>query len=182
MKKPFLFLCLTLLTLILFRGFLFRQLISYHEIGQRKAINITHPKLIKCIDAQLHNQQMDIKEIARIANKVTTQELRFTAKKVSQNPNDLINSHQANCVGYASMFNTIATHLIKKNGLEKELVAQHKIGHLYLLGFNLHSFFKSPFFMDHDFNQIIHLKTKEVIAIDPTVSDYLWINCITTTN
>lgn len=173
---------MTFLIILLLKGYLFRLLVTYHKIGQRVTINITNPRLIKCIDNELDNQQLNIEEIATIANKITTQELRFTTRKVSQDPNDIINSHQANCVGYASLFNTIANHIIKKNGLEKELVAQHKIGHLYLLGFNLHSFFKSPFFMDHDFNQIIHLKTKEVIAIDPTVSDYLWINCITTTN
>ena len=53
--------------------------------------------------------------------------------------------------------------------------AQHKIGHLSLLEMNLHQFFESAFFKDHDFNELNNKKTGQTISIDPSVSDYLWI-------
>ena len=109
---------------------------------------------------------------------ITTEELHFITSRASNNPNDLINSKQANCIGYSAMFNSIANYLIKKNQLESKIEVQHKIGQLYLLGIDIHQFFDSPFFRDHDFNEIKNKETGEVISVDPSVSDYLWINSI----
>ncbi len=58
----------------------------------------------------------------------------------------------------------------------QEVEATHKIGQLDFLGIDLHQFFESSFFKDHDFNQIRNLGTGEVILVDPSISDYLWIN------
>jgi len=68
--------------------------------------------------------------------------------------------------------------LIRKNDLADQISANHKIGKLDLWGIDLHQFFESAFFQDHDFNEIKYLKTNEVIFIDPTISDYLKIDSV----
>jgi len=54
--------------------------------------------------------------------------------------------------------------------------AKHQIGQLEFLGINLHQYFDNPFFKDHNFNTITDNKTHKTLAIDPSVSDYLWIS------
>ena len=110
-----------------------------------------------------------------IADKITKEELKFTTNRASNNPNELINTNQANCVGYSAMFNSIANYLIRKYKLQNEIKSEHKIGQLELFGINLHQFFESPFFRDHDFNEITNKISGEKIFIDPSVSDYLRI-------
>ena len=84
-------------------------------------------------------------------------------------------SKKANCVGYAAMFNAIASYLIKKQGVENEYEVQHKIGKLDFLGIDLHQYSGSPFFKDHDYNIICNKITKEEVAVDASVADYLWV-------
>ena len=176
MKKAFKIVTITLLILILCRGFIFRSTTYYTDIGDRKAIKITHPELIKIIDKASENKNINIHTITEIADNITTKNLQFTSGKASNNPNKLINTKQANCVGYAAMFNAISNHLIEQNGLQNEIKANHKIGKLDFLGVDLHQFFDSPFFRDHDFNELSNNITKEKIIIDSSVSDYLWID------
>ncbi|WP_025741814.1 hypothetical protein [Aquimarina pacifica] len=114
-----------------------------------------------------------------MADEITKTELKFTTNRASNNPNILINTRKANCVGYSAMFNSIANFLIKNNDLENKIKAEHKIGKLDFLGINIHQFFKGTFFRDHDFNELTNKETGKKIVIDPTVSDYLRINRIT---
>ena len=164
--------------LFLFRGFCYRFVIKYNEIGTRPDIEITHRNLLKIIERKIPNRTIDIHEIVKIANEITNEQLSFTTNRVSNNPNDLINLNLANCVGYSAMFNSIANHLISKNDLQSELKAEHKIGQLELFGINLHQFFDTPFFKNHDFNEITHMASGTTIFIDPSVSDYLLIKRI----
>jgi len=179
MKKALKIIGIVTLILIICRGFIFRSTIHYTDIGNRKEIKITNLDLIASINKASQNKSIDIYTIAEIANDITTQQLQFTTGKASNNPNKLINTKQANCVGYAAMFNSIANYLIKENGLQNEIKAYHKIGKLDFLGIDLHQFFDSPFFRDHDFNELSNNITKESIIIDPSVSDYLYINRVT---
>ena len=121
---------------------------------------------------------MTIEKIVQISRSITTQELSFTTTQISRNPNDLFISKKANCVGYAAMFNSIANYLIQSNHLELKYAANHRIGRLELLGFNLHAFFNSPFFRDHDYNEIIDLQKRNTLAVDPSVTDYLGIDYV----
>ena len=161
--------------LILFRGIIFRLAVKYNEIGTRPEIALTNKKLIDKIDIESTNKIIEAKLILEIADEITKKELKFTTKKSSNNPNELVNTNLANCVGYSAMYNSIANYLINKNDLHNEIVAEHKIGQLELLGFNLHDYFENPFFNDHDFNEITNKVTGEIFLIDPSVSDYLWI-------
>ncbi len=167
-----------ILGLIIFRGFVYRLSVKYNEVGTRPEIEITNERLIEKIQNASAGKRIGANEIVKIACKVTSKELRFSTSQVSHDPNQLINTHRANCVGYSAMFNSIANYLIEVNGLSDEIRAEHKIGQLEFLGFNLHSIFDDPFFSDHDFNEIKVLNTGEVISVDPSVSDYLWISRI----
>lgn len=175
MKKGLIIFGSLVLLLFIFRGVIFRLVINYDEIGSRPEIEITNKKLIELIESSSANKEIDLGEILEIANRITKEELKFTTKHASYNPNELIYTNQANCVGYSAMYNSVANYLISKNKLEHEIEANHKIGQLSLFGINIHKYFNSPFFKDHDFNEITKLKTGEKIFIDPSVSDVLWI-------
>lgn len=169
---------LAILLLLLFRGSVYRSLINYRSIGQREAIIITNKELIKAIDIQAIDRDINLRTIAQIANDITCDQLSFTIGKASGNPNELVKSQQANCIGYAAMFSSIADYLVKANNLEKESAVTHEIGKLDLLGIDVHQFFNSSFFKDHDFNILRNLRTKETLAIDPSLSDYLKISSV----
>jgi len=90
----------------------------------------------------------------------------------------LIETKKANCRGYSAMFNSIANYLIIKNNLQTEYKAEHKIGEIKFLGIDVHQYFDCPFYKDHDFNELRNLFTGEKLSIDPTVSEYLWIETV----
>ena len=73
------------------------------------------------------------------------------------------------------MFNAIAIYMIQEEDLDKEYEIQHKIGKLEFIGIDLHQYSDSPFLKDHDYNIILNKVTKEEVAIDASVSDYLWV-------
>jgi len=178
MKKIFKIIGISILLLLLFRGFIFRLIIKYQSIGTRTEIKIIEKNLIKKIESKSANKIINLDKIIAIANEITTEELNFTGSRASNNPNHLINSKEANCIGYSAMFNSIANYLIKKNQLESKIEAHHKIGQLYFLGIDIHQFFDSAFFRDHDFNEIEILESGEKYYIDPTIYDYFWISRI----
>lgn len=179
MKTSLKIIAISILVLFLFRGFLYRLVIKYKDIGTRTEVKIIEKNLIKKIESKSIHKEIDFDKIIAIANEITIEELNFTTSRASSNPNDLINSKQANCVGYSAMFNSIANYIIRKNKLENKIEAKHQVGKLHLFGIDIHHFFDSSFFRDHDFNEIKNIETGEVISVDPSVSDYFWINRIT---
>lgn len=178
MKKSLKIISLILFFLILCRGSIYRLLIKYSDVGTRPEIQITNQNLISKIKSSSSYKAIDSREIAKIATEITNEQLKFTTKNAISNPNQLIHIGKANCVGYASMFNSIANYIIKENNLQSELKAEHKIGKLELFGVNIHPYLKSPYFKDHDFNEIKNLNTGKSIFVDPSLSDYLHIDRI----
>ncbi|MEZ4911186.1 MAG: hypothetical protein R2774_10035 [Saprospiraceae bacterium] len=148
-------------------------------MGGVYGFEITNQELLNKIELRTKNQVMDIGKIAKIAKSITVEELNFSFEKESTDPNKLITTKKANCIGYSSMFNSFANQIIISKGITGEIESKHKIGKLELLGLNIHQFLKSPFFRDHDFNQLRNLKTGEVISIDPSLSDIFWIEKVT---
>jgi hypothetical protein len=176
MKKTFKIIGTLFLLLIIFRGLIYRTLVKYNEIGTRQEIVIHDKKLINKIDSKSLNKKINIEEIVEIANEITTEALSFTTNNASHNPNQLIHSNKANCIGYSALFNSIVNYIIKKNKLQHKIIAKHKIGQLELLGINIHNYIESPFFRDHDFNEVTDMNSGNKILIDPSLSDYLWIH------
>lgn len=178
-KKKLLFIGVLILILILFRGSIFRGLVKYNAIGTRATIKLTNQNLIDIIEEKSNEKEViDIKAIAIIASEITTKTLSFTTQHTSNNPNELYSTKKANCIGYSAMFNAVANYLIKKHNLEKEIKAEHKIAKLKILRIDIHQFINNSFFKDHDYNELIDLKTKEQLNIDPSLNDYFWIDCV----
>ena len=167
---------LVLTLLIFFRGPIFRCLVTYEAVGERTTIAVSHPKLIQRLDVLTEGKDLVLDHLVTIAKEVTTKELSFSTKETSSDPNVLIETHRANCVGYAAMFQSIVSYLINKHGLHNEIYSEHRIGKMKFLGVDLHQFFSSSFFKDHDYNQVVHRNTGQEILIDLSVSDYLWID------
>ncbi len=179
MKRVRKVLVVSVLVLVLLRGPVFRFMVSYYSIGKRPTVEVTNTKLIAEIDAASRDKDLDVEEVVAIADEVTSSTLRFSKGRVSNNPNELIENGNANCIGYAAMFNSVVNHLIQKHGLQDEIAAEHHIGQLYCFGVNLHPLFDSPFFADHDFNRVIYKKSGETLWIDPSLSDYSGISRVT---
>jgi hypothetical protein len=164
---------------VLFRGSIYRFLVTYKSIGERTTYTATNKDLIKYIEVdEDFANTADIKTIVVRASSKTSSQLNYTTSKNGNDPNKLIESKTAHCVGYAAFFATTCNHLLKANDLDHEWVAKAQIGQLYFLGENIHHYFDSPFFKDHDFVTIENSVTGEIISVDPTIHDYLWIDFI----
>jgi len=176
LKKLFKILGISLLLLFLFRGLIFRSLINYKEIKERKTVEIYNKKLIDEIELKIQNKKLDINGIVNISNEITTELLSFTFGTAPNDPNNLLENKLANCVGYSAMFNSVANYLILKSNLEEEIQANHKVGEMIILGVNLNSLFANPFFRNHDYNEILGLSQNKRIYVDSSIGDFLKFN------
>ena len=167
---------------LLFRGWFYRHLVTYKSVGLRTNYSATDKKLTDYIDLNTDEQtNPDIEQIVKLGLSITSRQLNFTANKNDIDPNKLITSKTAHCVGYASFFATTCNYLLKRYNLADRWTAKPQIGQLYFLGTNIHNYFNSAFFKDHDFVTIENKTTGEIVAVDPTVNDYLRIDFITFT-
>ncbi len=165
---------------LLFRGWFYRHLVTYKSVGLRTTYSVTNNKLIDFIDESVDKQtNPDVEGIIKLGLSLTSKQLNFTADKNDNDPNKLMSSKTAHCVGYASFFSTTCNYLLKKYKLADSWTARPQIGQLYFLGTNVHKYFNSSFFKDHDFVTIENKTTGEIFAVDPTVNDYLNIDFIT---
>ncbi len=176
MKKILKYSLLTLLVLFLIRGWLFRQLVAYHNQAERSTFSLTNQILAQNIE----NQQIDtsIQNIVHRSLLFTTDHLRFTFEKCDTDPNLLFTSQKTNCVGYAAFFNTTCQALLRKEKLENRFLVKHLRGKLTLLGFDLHKLTSSPFFRDHDYNVVEDLETGKKIYVDASLKDVLGIGYV----
>lgn len=155
---------------------------TYKSVGIRTNYSVTDKILTDYIDANTDEQtDPDIKQIITLGLSITSKQLNFTADKNDTDPNKLITSRTAHCVGYATFFATTCNYLFQKYNLSDSWTAKPQIGQLYFLGTSIHKYFNSSFFKDHDFVTIENKKTGEIFAVDPTVNDYLKIGLITYT-
>jgi hypothetical protein len=165
---------------LLYRGWIFRHLIIYRSIAGRPNYPATEINLIKYINANISSQpEQDIESIVKIGLSLTSKQLNFTFDKNDNDPNKLVISKNAHCVGYASFFATTCNFLFEKYHISDSWVAKHQVGQLYFLETNVHKYISSSFFKNHDFVTIENKKTGEILAVDPTVNDYLNIDFIT---
>ena len=174
-KKIVRILLLFMMLLFFFRGWLYRVSINYQQIGVRSERTIMDKRFILKLQNETDREELDMEEIMKISNKVTKQLLSYSMNETSTDPNKLFYSQKANCIGYSAMFNSISNHLIKEANMEEVFESKHLVGKLDFFGIDLHQFFASPFFKDHDYNQLKNKSTGEVIWIDPSLGDYLKI-------
>lgn len=170
---------LILLAICLFRGGLYRIFVAYKPFSQRTLYTPTHPALITALaKASSQNPQKEVHSIIKQSLSFTASHLYFTVANNENNPNKLLQSQQAHCVGYAAFFATTCQYLLQKQGLSGEWKVKHKVGKLLVFGHNIHSLFSSSFFQDHDFVTIENVQTGEIYAVDPSVYDYFYITYV----
>jgi hypothetical protein len=160
---------------MLFRGFLYRISVNYLKVDTRNNITLNDKKLIKEIDNRTRDRILSIEEIIELSNKITSEKLDFTFNKVTSNPNLVCKLEKANCIGYSSLFNSIGNHIVEKQNLTEKYEFKHLVGKLEFFGLDIHKLFNSPFFKDHDFNEIRNKQTNEKKYVDPSLRDYLRI-------
>jgi hypothetical protein len=164
---------------ILFRGWFYRHLVVYKSVGLRENYFARDKKLLDCLDARSTElKDPNISQIIKLGLSITSEELNYSMYRSDIDPNKLVHSKTAHCVGYASFFASTCNYLLKKNNLAATWTAKPHVGHLYVFGSNIHQYFNSSFFKDHDFVTIENKITGELFAVDPTVNDYLCIDFI----
>lgn len=179
-KRTVLTILVLLIVALLFRGSIYRLFVNYRSIGQRQNYPALDSKLINYIELNLADREaLDINQVIEIGLHATSKQLNFKVSKNDRDPNKLINSKTAHCVGYSHFFATTCNYILKRNNLSDIWVAKPQIGNLFIFGANIHKYFNSPFFKDHDFVIIENRVTGELLAVDPTVNDYLFINYVT---
>lgn len=183
LKRIFLTILILLAISIVLRGTLYRHIVTYESIGQRTNYEIKKDQLAQYINENcIEKDSVSIEEIIKTSLSLTSKTLNFTTSKNDCDPNQLINSRSANCMGYAAFFSTVCNYQLKKHHLAGQWTAQPVIGQLYVFGTNIHHYFSSPFFKDHDFVIIKNKATREIYSVDPSIHDYLYIDFITLKN
>ncbi len=176
-KKSLLIFLLLIIVGVSFRGCIYRHIVTYKPIGQRIIYQATDKRLIDFIESNCEGKKdLNIEDIIKLGLKITSKKLNFTFDKNDIDPNKLIDSKTAHCVGYAAFFSTTTNYLLKKYNLGDTWSAKPQIGLLYIFRINIHNHIDSPFFKDHDFVVIKNIKTGENIAVDPNLYDYFYID------
>ncbi|GAB2765696.1 hypothetical protein [Salinimicrobium soli] len=158
---------------------LYNQVVIYRSLGPRTGHPATNALLIKEIELDIDNQSdARIDEIIQISLSITSKHLHFTVLNTSNDPNVLFSTGRAHCVGYVRFFAATCNYLLERYGLDDQWIAQPTIGQLYVFNTNIHKYLNSPFLRDHDFVVLENLRTGEIVAVDPTLNDYLKIDLV----
>lgn len=171
LKRLFFFVFAVIILMVVFKGILFRNFVKYREVGARGIY------IIEEIEKDDFKSKNVDKIISHCLEK-TSDNLQFKL----QNPGNFLETRKANCIGYADYFSASINQLLMNNDLQNDWKVFHKIGKIEIFGIDVHQFFSSPFFKDHDFVVVENLKTGEEIAVDATVYDYLGIDRISLKN
>ncbi|MCC7319145.1 MAG: hypothetical protein IT219_11470 [Bacteroidales bacterium] len=177
LKRSLYILLATITLCLLLRGPLYRLLVTYRVVGDRPSYTITDPELLNFIEKQVAGKKLsDGNSVAKAGLAATAAALHYTAEQNSSDPNRLIHTRTAHCVGYAAFCASVCTYLFEKHNLSDEWTARPYAGQLYVLGHNVHPYINHPFFKDHDFVLLQNKRTGEILALDPTLFDYSGIS------
>jgi hypothetical protein len=161
------------------REWFYNRLITYKTIGVRQTYKATDSAFKEYIDSNVKlSSKPDVYQIVAASQEMTSSKLNFTTGKNDLDPNKLIISETAHCIGYANFFTTSCNYLLAKYDLSGEWKASTQIGQLYILENNIHDYLNSSFLKDHDFVTIENKISGEVIAVDPSLNDYFHIDYI----
>ena len=117
-KRSLLMLILLTSVGFLFRGWIYRHVVTYKSVGTRTTYPASDKNFTQYIDSYIDNQmQPDIKQIIKLALAITSEKLNYAAQKTDIDPNILFTSRKAHCVGYAAFCTTTCNYLLKKYDL-----------------------------------------------------------------
>lgn len=176
MKKTLRNILLLVLMVFLIRGWIFRSLVKYHTTTTLSKQEISNQALSQFIEKQ--EVEPNIQAILKKSLRFSADQLSFTTHRCDTDPNLLFTSQKTNCIGYAAFFSATCQALLLQNHLEGKYAVRHSRGHLTFLGMDVHRWFHSPFFKDHDFNVIENLETGEKIYVDASTYDVLGIGYV----
>lgn len=159
------------------RGWIFRHLVAYRVVASRPAFRVGDSTLAATL-ADLPIDRRSVSGIVGASLDLTSRSLRFEMRPNPIDPNRLVHTHAAHCVGYAEFFATACNRLLRREGLDKDWIARPVVGKLTLWGIDIHPWLPQPFFRDHDFAVLENRRDGERFAVDPTVADYLWIDSV----
>jgi hypothetical protein len=182
-RRIILMLVVVVAIVFLLKGTLFRFFVSYRDCGTRDSFELTSWELRQYIDScSVTEPPTDIMGVIMLANKITASQLTFRASSKEIDPNMLCMYHRTHCRGYAAFFEVVCNYLLEKYKFNKEWSCSAHVGHIYLMSLDVHRFFKSSFFKNHDFNSIRNNSDGKEILIDATVYDYFGIETVAHAN
>jgi hypothetical protein len=155
------------------RGTIFRAVVHYRVVGDRGAVR------------PLQNSTraaMDLHTAIQAALDTTAARLHFSTGEVSNDPRALIHRGPANCIGYAALCAALLKGQLEEAGLDDRYGVEAVIGKLYVGHQDLHAFFTTPFWKDHDVVRVWDKGTGEVTLLDPTLYDHFGIGRVSSSS
>jgi hypothetical protein len=168
--------------LVVCRGWLYRQVVAYQEVGIRREYLVESQQLTEILDkkwgkisADLPDKSIGMSLIVDDAQHLTAERLAYKWENCPSNPLETVRTGVANCIGYGAFCSMACNYYFQKGGIGHIWNARPVIGKLSLLGVDIHPYFQSSFFKDHDFVVVENAQTGERIAVDPTLYDVMGV-------
>lgn len=167
MKKFFRVALVLVLLAVLFRGQLYRLLVSY-QVATYRPITLVPDAELQALSDSLQRESDNLEGFVFNVQQFAGRQLSFRANNSGRSTAAILAGGEANCVGYAQ----VVTDLIKRNIKEyPRHEVKQGIATLSLLGFDLHALFSSPSFRDHDVVEILQ-EGETLLVLDPSLWDY----------
>lgn len=163
-----------------FRGPIYRYAVHYQVVSPRRTYLATAPVLIAQFE-KLTNDKKPVSVTERIARTqtLTAEHLHFSAARgVAADPNRLVETRAANCIGYAAYFAAAFNFLQNRSSDPAPWEAEPHVAKLYFFNHNVHKVLQSGFWRDHDIVVIKNAQTGEEMAVDPSLYDYTGIKAV----
>ena len=165
-RRLILFLLLATAVLWLTRASIYRAIVHYRIVGERGDVLPLQVSMIGSMGLDLAiDAAMD----------TTAARLHFSTGAVTNDPRELLHGGPANCIGYAALCTSLLKGHLERAGLGGRYKVEAVIGKLYVGDQDLHAFFTSPFWKNHDVVRITDRTDNKVIVLDPTLYDHVGI-------
>ena len=117
------------------------------------------------------NPGCSIKQLIKESLKITSNELEFSNKSKTTNPNELRTNPKTHCVGYASMTNSLINYGLDKLNIS-DYQSNHWRGKIFILGIEITGWSGNPFFKDHDYVEITNTSQNIRLRVDPSLYEF----------
>ena len=106
----------------------------------------------------------DVTETIQFVADYVTEYLRFTYGGCTTTPNEFERGTSTNHQGFAALFNSCMQYLLDSG--QSEWQVEHLIGEIHIHGQRGQRFYRSPFFVNHDYNRVSHLSSAIEYIVD----------------
>ncbi|QQS06223.1 MAG: hypothetical protein IPK50_04850 [Fibrobacterota bacterium] len=159
------------------RGAIFRLCVSYHPIGER-AIPPRTPAVASAWFYAHGFIFSDPEVLADRALDFTDDHLVYRFSRTSSDPDRLLESHRAHCVGYALLCASAIRTGLASSGLDKNWSVHARVVKLSLFGVDVHPYLPGAFFRDHDVVELREKSSGRSIWLDPSLHEVVGIDRI----